>query len=413
MNIAYLLDYFPLVSETFIAREIARLRKMGFQVVVYSRLDPRETAGREIVHKEAQELLKVTQYFPRFAKIDVLIKIAWSHAYLMAINPGNYFRTFRLAFSWAGLGGGALTTFFRSAFHAKILKQAATDHIHVHFALQASTYAMFISMLTRIPFSVTVHAHDIFIPNRAFLLPEKVHLAEFFSCISEYNKNYLMRMHPSLDQDKLKIIRCGVDPDCFTVSRSRRTSVFSILSVGRLTTQKGFKYLLDACGILVARNREFALRIIGEGEQRKELEEIIERNGLGKTVRLVGAKEQGEVAEALASADLFVLPCIVDERRSMMDGIPVAIMEAMACGIPIISTRLSGIPELIQDGCGEVVEPNDTPGLANAIIKMMDLSVEARQAIGNRGRLVVEREFNLQKEVAKLAELFLCSTRAS
>jgi len=286
------------------------------------------------------------------------------------------------------------------------IKNAQVDHIHAHFVLDACTYAMLISMLLGIPYSFTAHAHDIFIPGRAQLLEEKLSRSKFAICISEYNKNFILEKFPKVRADKLSIIHCGLEPKRFNPKPEKKNDIFTVLAIGRLVEQKGFKYLLKACEILKKhRGLEFVCNIIGEGRDRHLLETIIFESHLSDNVRLLGALEQKAVIEYLRDADLFVLPCVV-EKNGSMDGIPVALMEAMALGIPVISTTVSGIPELVENGAGLLVEERDIHGLAMAIKSVLALPNKAREEMGIKGRALIKENFNLEKEVDRLVELF-------
>jgi glycosyltransferase involved in cell wall biosynthesis len=286
------------------------------------------------------------------------------------------------------------------------IRKFGLTHIHAHFALDASTYAMFCSMLTGIPYSFTIHAHDIFLPTVSSFTEEKFKSAKFVACISEYNKKYILQQYQNLDSDHIKIVHCGVNTQELNPEPLPRNQKFMILSVGRLAEQKGFCYLILACELLrKSQQLDFVCKIIGEGKERSLLEELIVASGLEETVHLMGAMEQQKVLEALKTADVFVLPCVVEKTNSR-DGIPVALMEAMALEIPVISTTVSGIPELVKDGAGFLVAPEDPKALAETITKVCTLSPESRKALGRRCRAIVAQEFNLEKEVEKLMRLF-------
>lgn len=153
------------------------------------------------------------------------------------------------------------------------------------------------------------------------------------------------------------------------------------------------------------RGLDFVCKIIGEGKERPELEEMISKSDLIDVIHLLGAVEQAGVLKALRSAHVFVLPCVI-EKTGYRDGIPVSLIEAMAMKIPVVSTRVSGVPELVRDGAGILIEPEDVYELAMAIEKIFRLSDEEREEMGGKQRAIIEEDFNLEKEVQKLAELF-------
>jgi glycosyltransferase involved in cell wall biosynthesis len=285
------------------------------------------------------------------------------------------------------------------------LKKTDVRHIHAHFALDACTISMLISMYTEIPYSFTIHAHDIFIPQLSEIIEEKFIRAKFSASISEYNKNYVLSNLPPVSSGSINVIHCGLDLSDFHQKKIVEKQKLNILAIGRLVEHKGFEYLIEACGLLKKESElNFVCRIVGEGDDRPILEDLIRRFHLSKTVHLLGVMDQVDVKKELIEADLFVLPCVI-EANGMRDGIPVVLMEAMAMGIPVISTTVSGIPELIKDGAGVLVEPRNAKELASAIEKILRLPVAAREEMAKKGVAIVEREFNLRKEVQKLAEL--------
>jgi glycosyltransferase involved in cell wall biosynthesis len=187
----------------------------------------------------------------------------------------------------------------------------------------------------------------------------------------------------------------------------KENKVFNILAVGRLVEQKGFIYLVDACGMLEEQaGLNYKCRIIGEGNERARLETAIADLGIAESVELLGAREQSEVVRYMNEADVFVLPCVA-ESNGTMDGIPVALMEAMAKGIPVISTTISGIPELILDGTGKLIPPGDSKGLANMLLEINRMSLSQKNQMGVEARRIVFERFNISKEAQKLKPLIL------
>ena len=407
MKIAYMLDYFPVLSETFIVREILEIKIKHFDVTVFARINSsNHIVFSEVVHRDAKELINEVQYLPGLLK-DTKLK-RWSsllmlHCYFLLRNPVRYLKTFLYTLRKEK---NLFFNFVFSVFYARKLITEEFGHIHVHFALDACTNAMLISMLTGIPYSFTAHAHDIFIPKLADFMEDKFNNAKFAICISEYNKKYVLEHFPMVNPEKIKIVHCGLNLSIFTPGTKEVDKQLTILSIGRLVEHKGFKYLIEACKLLKEHSSlNFVCNIIGEGKDRQILGELISRLKLNNVVHLLGSMEQKDVMRALKFSDLFVLPCVVEET-GMMDGIPVALMEAMAMKIPVITTRVSGIPELVKDGAGILVEPQDVKGLALAMEKILRLPNEEREEMGRKGRTIIEKDFNLEKEVQKLIVLF-------
>jgi glycosyltransferase involved in cell wall biosynthesis len=402
-KIAYILDCFPVFSETFILREILELKRIGFKVLVMARMNTKEhRLYGTVVHSEAETMINDVYYFPAPEFEISRIQKARLHLYFIVINPIRYLRA--LLFSYQA-DQRTYWYFKESVFHAMKLKKAGVEHIHAHYALDSCKYAMLISMLTGVPYSFTIHAHDIFLPELSDLMEDKFNNSKFVASISEYNKIFVLNKYPAINSKKIRVIHCGVNPAMYVpqgVMNKRPT----IVSVGRLQELKGFIYLIQACRILKEqRGFDFICQIVGSGSQGQELEELIKELDLRDQVLLLGAMMQADVSNVLNGADLFVLPCTI-EKSGLRDGIPVALMEAMAMEIPVVSTNVSGIPELVKDGAGILVEPEDVVGLAIAIEKVFHMSEQERTEMGAAGKSVIEREFNLEKEVRKLAGLY-------
>jgi len=250
-----------------------------------------------------------------------------------------------------------------------------TRHIHAHFTINAASIALVLSRLLGISFSFT--AHNIFFTDR-LLLSEKVRQARFVVAISEFSKQFLLRLVPGAGlAGKIHIVHCGLSPEEFVPSPRPRNDTPRILFVAQLSERKGAPVLVQACRVLTGRGVAFRCTIVGDGPQRPLLEQ----------------------------ADLFVLPCIT-ARDGDMDGIPVSLMEAMAMEIPVVSTTVSGIPELIEnEQSGLLVAEKDVTALADGLQRL--LADEARRVrLGKAGRQKIIREFNVHQNADPLAMLF-------
>jgi glycosyltransferase involved in cell wall biosynthesis len=221
--------------------------------------------------------------------------------------------------------------------------------------------------------------------------------------ISEYNRRHLISA--GTPAGKIKVVPCGIDLQQFTVNGTHRRETGAIVTIGRLEGIKGFPYLVQACAILKARGIPFTCEIIGEGSLRPVLEQEICTNGLEGTVRLRGALSQTQVRAALADAQVFVLPS-VQTPDGNQDGIPVALMEAMALGLPVISTRVSGIPELVVDGVsGLLAPPGDAVALADAIERLLK-DPALREVLSRQGSEAVRARHDIARSVARMQEIF-------
>ena len=397
MRVAYLLDVFPVLSETFIVREIEALKRRGVSVSVFAVV--RRSAA--VIHKESITLLKDVCFFSEVRKSRSKWSLAPLHLKYFFRRPVRYTKAL---FKGARGSRKVLACFFWTPLYADLVSRAGVQHLHAHFVLDGCMHAMFVSLLTGIPYSVTVHAHDIFHPKYEELREEKLRNAAFVAAISRFNKTFVENRYPTVAPEKIQIVRCGIDLGEFALTSNRGSTMRKVLAIGRLVQQKGFVYLIEACGLLQRRGVDrFSVDIIGEGMERSVLEARIRALGLENTLNLLGQKDQAFVHAALDAADLFVLPC-VQEASGMMDGIPVALMEAMAKGIPVISTGVSGVPELIVDG-GRVVESENVVALADAIEAVLAMTPEQRKALGRKGRAIIASEFDIDREAEKLVAL--------
>ncbi len=400
MKIAYILDVFPVLSETFVVREILELRKLGVNLTI-SALYKRDN---ELTHDFVKELVQETLFLPRQDK-SLRPGLMLTHIKLLIQNPWRYLKALALAVKY---GRQTLGEFFWSVYLVKQFKKNGITHIHAHFALSGAKYAMLISTLTGIPYSFTIHAHDIFLKNSADTMVDKFNRAKFVASISRFNENYVMEHYPAVKRQRFRIVHCGIEMAQFPLRdyHENETKKLRIISTGRLVEQKGFRYLVKACAILKNEMEiDFVCNIIGEGVERAALEKIIGQQKLTGYVNLLGAMEHSSVKKMLLDADLFAMPCVVTHDGTM-DGIPVALMEAMAIGVPVISTKISGIPELINEQAGILVEEKDSQAMAKAIAEFARLCHSERIEMGRQAHSIIEKEFNSATEAAKLLEYF-------
>jgi len=406
LRVAYILDSFPVLSETFIVREILELERKHCRISVFALINSSSYTCSEVIHSDAKKLMDNVHYLlplSKYPEKKLWFKLILYHSRFFIRNPKRYIKTLLFSVSH---GIKIFARFVYSVFYARELLKREIGHIHAHFALESCTFSMLISMLTGISYSFTVHAHDIFIPGLSDLIEYKFNNSKFVACISEYNKQYVLKHFPTINPKKIKVIHCGINLELFNPVTKSVKNTHTILSVGRLVQYKGFKYLIEACKLLKENcNIAFVCNVIGEGKDREQLEDLIDKFNLTGVVNLLGSKEQANVMKTLKSSDLFVLPCIIDET-GMRDGIPVALMESMAIGIPVISTKVSGIPELVKYGGGILVEPRDAKELAEAMEKILKLPSEEKDRMCSKARQIIKNEFNLEKEVEKLSALF-------
>lgn len=392
-GVAVIVSRFPKITETFILREIGEMERQGQPVLLVPIL--REPAG--VAHAEVWPWLRRALFTPllspqaaaamaRAAHRDArgLLRLVGLLTRATAADPAMLLRT--------------LALLPKSLDLAERLQAQGIRHIHAHFATHPTTVALIINRLTGIDFSFTAHAHDIFV-SRA-LLREKIRRAAFVRVISDFNADYLTARYPAECAGKLRVIHVGVDASAYVRPARIRTGPL-ILCVAALRPYKGVDVLIEAMARLRAEGIDVRCDIIGEGPLRAALERRVEQLGLGDRVRLIGALPQEQVRQRLSRATLFVLPSVV-QRDGQMEGIPVALMEAMAAWLPVVASRLSGIPELVQDDdTGLLVPPGDAAAIARAVRRLLENPASARQ-LAARGARRVQREFSLVGTTAEL-----------
>jgi colanic acid/amylovoran biosynthesis glycosyltransferase len=391
----YVVSLFPCWSETFIVREITTLIASGVDVMIVSLKSPSET----MVQPDAEALLpRAVHPLPAGKALFAWLGAAFAHfGTLASCSAAIVARLWREPQAMAK----SLVTLARATEQLGRIRKFDPDILHAHWGTYPSTAAWALAKMLKKPFGFTCHAHDIFIDDQ--LLKEKIEGAAVPVTISNYNVDWLTRHATPAARERLNVVHCGVDLGALPFRRDGREQGL-IVAVGRLDPIKGFDVLIGALAELKKAGRAFRCRVIGEGPQRAELETMISRDGLGANVELVGARPQAEVRAALYAAHVFALPSVVapDGNR---DGIPVALMEAMAAGTPSISTFVSGIPELIEpDRSGLLVPPGHVAALANAIARLLD-DAALCDALAAEARRKVEREFDAEREAKKLLVL--------
>lgn len=404
LRIAYLARNLPVISETFIVREIAGLRRLGVKVKPLSL----HACDRTVIHPEIPDLA---------GEVAVLIcprnpKFWLAHLFFALFSPIRY---------WGCLWRYVLTLkdsrrravrawlyFAVAPYAALICRDAGIVHIHAHFANAATTIAMMAAHLLGITFSFTVHSHyETFIDN--LLLPQKLTSASFVVSVSQFFIDKLQRHYPEAAQTDFHLIRCGIDTEAYAPVPPPNNPQPIILSVGRLVDTKGFPTLIEACALLRDRNLPFRCLIIGDGPDKYLLFEMIKKYGLSDQVTLLGRKQPAEIESYYAQSALLALPCCVSklhDEPGNHDCLPFVLIEAMAKGIPVISTPMGAIPELVRDGeTGLLIEPENPEALAAAIIRLLQ-DQDLAQRLAQAGRAQVVQEFDVSQTTSHLMHLF-------
>ena len=400
MKIAYIMSRFPHLPETFILREMIELENNGLEIALYPLMCQEQT----VIHQEAHQWLARANCTPFFSG-EVLRAFAITFIKQPLKLARLWLRTLLENFTSPKFLVRALTLFPKAVYFARQIQHENIEHIHAHYATHPALTAWIIHQLTGISYSMTVHAHDIFVEKA--MLETKLRDAEFIVPISQFNREYLAQEAGSWVHSKSHVIHCGIFPKDYPSRQapSWQNQPFEIITIGSLQPYKGQKYLLEACAILRNRDFPFRCRIIGGGELHTQLQQQIQSHDLGSHVELLGPLPQDEVARLLLTAHCYVQPSIITPSGKM-EGIPVSLMEALACCLPVIATDLSGIPELIRPGeTGTLVPPEDPLALVNALTTVHENPEDAIR-MAAAGRDLVLKDFDLNKNGKLLAELF-------
>ncbi|MBW2991629.1 glycosyltransferase [Candidatus Woesearchaeota archaeon] len=402
MKILYLLDVFPVISETFILNEITELIDLGHNINIVSLNKPEENK----LHRKVKEydLVNKTRYLKfnpkegreKYSREEVFEK---SITELIEDNLDQKFKILESCYKKETGKEISLRKFLDVLDIIRVIKKEKIEHIHCHFAFQNVRIAYIINKIIGIPYTFTTHAYDIFV-NPSKDIKKWADNAKKVITVSGYNKKYMNEKF-GIDEGKIEVVHCGIELEKFRPGNKEKEG-FNISSIARLTEKKGLKYLIEACSLLES---DFKCNIFGEGPLKDELQGIIDKNELQGKVELKGAANQKEILDELNKSNIFVLPC-VEARNNDRDGIPVSLMEAMAMEIPTISTDVTGIPELIEDGIGGVIVPQkNSKALAEAIVKVKN-DKEFTEKIRKKGREKIEEEFDVKKNIKRLVGVF-------
>jgi colanic acid/amylovoran biosynthesis glycosyltransferase len=387
---AYLFERFPSFSQTFCYREVAELARQGIAPPIFSIREPKNEPpqdwDRQIVQgvhylPEEEHLLRDVRRASRKGELkkDVIIALnEWG-------RRADFLRLYQAIY--VGLR----------------LRKIGIRHVHAHFAGMAARTAFWIGRFFPVSFSFTAHANDIFAPrNFQIGLDKLVDAARFMVTETDYAEKFLRERFPDCANRTHRIYN-GLDLTLFKRADFLPTRPL-IVAVGRLIAKKGFVDLIHACRLLVEREKSFRCEIIGEGPLEQELREQIAQRDLQSCVELSGAKPQHEIRKHLAAATTFVLPSVI-EPDGGMDNLPTVIMEAMAAGLPVISTPIGGIPEMvIENETGFLIPPGDTAALAAAIERLFD-DIGLVRRLGERGFQRAKELFSIENNVCNLLAL--------
>ncbi len=397
LRLAYLISKYPDVSHTFILREVLALRARGISIEVASiNTGP---AYHRLTGVEQTEAGR-TFYIKAQGAPGVFKAMAWFLVHRPAALLTSALAALRLGAADPARTLLCLFYLIEAAILARWMHRQALTHLHVHFASQAASVALFATYLAPVTLSMTVHGPDEFYDVPGSFLSAKVARAHFVACISFFAQSQMMKVSAGRYWDKFQIARLGVDTTHFAARPILPSSEpFAILCVGRLVPTKGQRILVQALERLVEAGKPVHLTLVGDGPDRPGLEQLVRHKALTGRVTFTGSINQDHIQDFYAATDIFAL-------ASFAEGIPVVLMEAMAMEIPCIATSINGIPELISDGRdGLLVAPSDVDGLAAAITRLIE-DPALRRTLGAAGRLRVQQAYELARSADHLAEIF-------
>lgn len=387
---AYLFERFPSFGQTFCYREVAELYRQGIAAPIFSIRNPKDEPAQDW----DERIVRRVQYLPEEKEL------------LEDVQRASKKRRLTPAIIGALDEWGRRTDFLRlyqAVYVGLRLQEAGISHVHAHFAGMAARTALWIARFFPITFSFTAHANDIFAPRKFEIGLDK--LADASRVIiteTDYSEKFLRERFPER-ADRIHRIYNGLNLAEFGHANFSSDPPL-IVAIGRLIAKKGFASLIRACALLVKRGRSFRCEIFGEGPLENELRAQIEELGLRELVQLPGPKPQHELRERLANASVFVLSS-VPEADGGMDNLPTVIMEAMATGLPVVSTRIGGIPEMVVDNeTGFLVQPEDAVALAEAIERVTN-DGSLGQKLGQAGYERAQKLFSIEKNVKELCAL--------
>ncbi|ELR72288.1 glycosyltransferase [Fulvivirga imtechensis AK7] len=395
MNLIYIVEKFPSKTEYFILNEILALEKYGFSISILA------FRCEQKFHPEFTHLKKKTFYH---SFDNVLLGVL----YYSFFHSSAFIRTIFLIFKepntrifeiFVSIKNLLITCGF-----AYQIRKTDQDHIHSHFAFLPSKIGIFLSSLTNKPFSMTLHAQDIYC-NKPYRLAYELKKSRFVITCSKYNYKHLSSLFPE-HAHKIYTVYHGININRWNYrQRKSLQNKIKILSVGRLVEKKGFIYLLNAIKIIIAKGIEVSCTIVGCGPQFEELENFVEKNNLSQYINFTGTLYQQELLKHFDMADLFILPCI-NTNSGDIDGLPNVLLEAMASGLPIITTPVSAIPELIiHKKNGLLVRERSPEDIAHHVEELI-ANPSLYKEISSLGRKLLKGEFRIDCSTIKITSIY-------
>lgn len=403
LRVGYVLKRFPRLSETFILNEVLELERQGVHVEIFSLLRPPE----EQRHALLSQIKANVTYLPGASLAE-----GWTVR--EGLDKPRRAAMDALVSSGDPLFSGKMPTeicklHLKGATVAMLARERGLEHLHAHFGSDATTVALLAGRLVAIPFSFTAHARDIY---HTYVDPAsddamrrvKIAEASFVATVSEFNRKHLAALMGLGEADHVHRLYNGIDLTRFRPSFAGREPGL-ILAVGRFVEKKGFRDLIDACAALGYSGRKFRCILVGDGPDRPMLQGRAEELGLENKIEFAGAMPQEDLLALMAQASVMALPCVVGESGDR-DGLPTVLLEALAAGMPAVTTTVSGGPEIVEDGKnGYLIPPGKSAALADALGRILDDPSHAK-SMGEAGRHKAETLFDLRQNVTTLRGYF-------
>ena len=390
--VAYILKMYPRFSETFVLNELLELERQGITLRIFSLKEPSDG----IFHREV-ELVRGDVTYIRWREV---LTVARAHARVFRRAPIRYGRALLLALGLRRFV--SFKYFLKAGVIADHVQREGVWHIHAHFASSAASVALDVHRLTGVPYSFTAHAKDIYRHGLDLEhLRTKLDEARFAVTVSDYNRRHLDR----LGARHVVRIYNGLDLNQFTPNGRDPYEPPLVLAVGRLVEKKGFDVLVRACELLRADGVRFRCSIVGKGELKQELQNLISALELEQHVQLAGPLPREKLLELFRRASVLAAPCVVGSDGNR-DGLPTVLTEAMALKVPVVATPVTGIPELVEDGRTGLIVPERDPAALAAAISRLIADGETARRLAEAGRERVERDFDLRVNVGELRALF-------
>ncbi len=392
MRLAYLTSQYPAASHTFIRREVEALRALDFEIHTFSVRAP----GTDETKSEADKNEAASTFYILGQPASAFIG---AHLSGLFTRPARYFRTLGLALSHRppGVRGGllAFAHFAESVLLARELKRRQIQHLHNHFANSAATVGLLATRMLGIGWSFTMHGISETDYPAGLMLGRKIEAADLVACVSWFGRAQGMRLVAPEHWEKMHVVRCGIPFERLPKGGSSK----GLICVGRLSAEKGQAGLLRALANLSTEHPDLHLRLVGDGPERQYLEKLASDLGLGNSVTFAGRLSETETLEEIAASDILVL-------SSFMEGLPIVLMEGMALGVPVVASRVAGVPELIEDGVGGLLfAPSNWAELRACIERLLTDDALCR-SLAEHAKKKVVAEFDVRKSAAQLSALF-------